>query len=705
MHDEFAQIVSRHIADADRPSDVQGELFDRYMGEPLGDEQEGLSKAQTSEVFDTIEALSAEIMDLMISDTEIVSFKPMNEGDEDNAKSETDACNHIFWERNNGFEVMQTWLKSGLIEQMGYCRSGWVRSEQVTIEEYTDLPLGDALAIQARYEADPDITDVEVIDMEGATKDEALGYVPEFGEDNMPLPVSFKVRCVKQTDEYEIEPVPQSRVLITGRWHRASLQTIPFVAIEHDEYTRSDLIAMGFHPDDVAELSDSYGDEHQEDRHDTKDNQDDERSNVDNAVEQVRVYECWVLHDRNEDGVAERLKVWMGHTGGKIMRWSDGSQAVEEVDSVDMSAWTPIAVPHRHRGRSAAEIVDDLQSINTVLLRQTLDSTYKTLYPRPVVDALGADAKTMSDLANVAPGAPIRVRNPNAVTWSQAPNISGVTIPMMEKINALREERTGVTRLNQGLDASTLNDTAQGQQMLLTQGQKRIKLMARNFAEGVRDLFLRMHRDLRRGNIRKLEFKVRGKWMEQDPLTWPARKAMSISVGTGNGDKVEKRQTLNAIAQIQREMIAAGSSMVGDQQIYDTFDRLVKLGGYSSGSQFILDPRSPEFQQAEANKPAPPPDPNLVLAEAEATKARAQAEKATAEGQYKMAQIALEAQESRQAHELRMAELQLEETKVAAKIQVESEKQDLAELAQAEDEAFRRDKLAKEIILDVERTS
>ena len=55
---DLGQIIGRHIADAECPGTTAEKLFDRYMGEPLGDKRDGQSKVQTSEVFDTVEALT-----------------------------------------------------------------------------------------------------------------------------------------------------------------------------------------------------------------------------------------------------------------------------------------------------------------------------------------------------------------------------------------------------------------------------------------------------------------------------------------------------------------------------------------------------------------------------------------------------------------------------------------------------------------------
>ncbi len=702
MDHDLGAIISHHIGEADRYSETRSGLFDSYMGEPLGNEVEGRSQAQMSDVFDVVEAVTAELMDMLSSDREIVSFFAESAQDEEGAKNETAACNHVFWDLNDGFDNLQTFIKSGLIQQMGYMRSGWVESEVVEIKEHADLTVSEAMALQAKYEIMPDVDEVEIVELEGVKETEdGLGYDLELDEDGQPQPIRVKVKCTKTTSEYVVEPIPESSVLLTSRWHKASLQDIPFFAIEHTEYTRSDYVAMGFLPEDVAKLSSDSSNEDEEDRHNTQDNDDDEvKGAPEDAVEAVRAYEVFVLADQNEDGIAERLKVWVSTDGKTIMRWEDRTEAVEEVDSIDCSAWTPIKVPFRHVGRSVSEVVDDVQEIGTALLRNTLDSVYSCVIPRSVVNVNAATPETFDDLAKPDHGAPIRVRAPGAIEWRTGQDISGATLPLMEKLNAIKEERTGVTRLNQGMDADTLNKTARGQRMLLTQGQKRLKLIARNAAEGIADIFVRMHNDLRRGNIKRLNFKQGGKWTEATPMKWPTRKRMNVSVGSGNGDKAEKQQTLSFVGNVQRELVANGSDLVNEVNIFDTVDRIVQMGGYPSASLFMADPRSPEYMQAQKAKALQPPepDPAMVLAQAEAAKARAMADESMASAELKQAQIQLDAVKEANRHTERMAELQNKEIATAAKIQTDAEAQDLAEKAQREKNALERDKLAVDII-------
>lgn len=684
--------LGKQIAAAERSDRVRESFLDRYLGEKYGDEVAGRSEVVTSEVFDVVEAITAEMMDVLTGADRIATFRPRDESDEEAAEDETDACNAVFWERNPGFENLQSWVKSGLIEQVGYVRSGWSEKREVEIEEFRDVPPEAVELFLAQRQMEQEVESVDLIAVDQA--DTGLA--------------SFKARTVRRRFVYDIDPLPQDQVLITPRWRKQSLQECPFVAIKDDTKTKSDLIAMGFHRDDVDELFEGAD---YDARFETEDNTEQSDSRA------VTIYEAYALWDQDGDGIDERLRCWCASEKGKLLRWADGKDAVEEVDSVPVYSWTPILVPHRHAGRGLAEVTDDIQRQNTVLMRSLFDSIYATIYPRPVVGTAAATPDTWADLARPDHGAPIRMQDAGQLLWSKAPSIAGDILPALDRMDAAKEERTGVSKLAQGLDKDTLNKTAAGQAVLLSQSQKRIKLIARNMAEyGLKDLFIGMHRDLRKGNWPSVAYRRANGWKEAVPQQWPARSDMAVTIGTGNGDRAEKQQTLTMIIDAQRELLTAGSMMVDEARLFEAIDRLVRLGGLPSATPFFLDPNGEEYAmkaQQAAQEPQEP-DPAMLLAQAEMQKAQAEIIKAqtrdkeiTQKGQIEIANLQASEARAEREHAERIERLRLDTEKArlavaeaASKEAREDRKVDLAEAEVILDEDFRRDELAVDVQQD-----
>lgn len=184
---------------------------------------------------------------------------------------------------------------------------------------------------------------------------------------------------------------------------------------------------------------------------------------------------------------------------GELMRYIVvGSEIIhrEECEVIPFACITPIIMPHRHIGRSVADLVSDIQLIKSTLLRGQLDGMYLSLNPRHVI----SDRVNLDDMLVSRPGGVVRVQGDvgTALMPLPTPDVSQIAYPMMEYMDTVKENRTGVTKYNQGLDANSLNKTATGVNLIMNASQERIQLIARIFAEtGVKELFWQVHRLMR----------------------------------------------------------------------------------------------------------------------------------------------------------------------------------------------------------------
>jgi len=284
-------------------------------------------------------------------------------------------------------------------------------------------------------------------------------------------------------------------------------------------------------------------------------------------------------------------------------------------------------VPHKHYGLSMAELVADLQRIRTVLTRQMLDNIVYGNNEDTVVDSDRADDETYQDLAITQPGRTIRAPGGMA-TVGRLPiqQMAQQSLQAIEYVDTVRENRTGVTRYNQGMDADSLNKTASGVQQIMSAAQRKVLLIARIFAEtGVRRLFLGVHRDLRRGPLKRIAMRLRNEWVEVDPRTWRHRADMTVNVGLGTGAKDQQMAYLGQILAQQKEGLSAG--LVGYEHLHHTLTKMVELAGFKDSVKFFPDPQELEERQQQQGDE---PDPMSIMAEAERMKAEADAMKAQA---------------------------------------------------------------------------
>jgi hypothetical protein len=218
----------------------------------------------------------------------------------------------------------------------------------------------------------------------------------------------------------------------------------------------------------------------------------------------------------------------------------------------------------------------------------------------------------------------------------------------VEYIDSVRENRTGVTRYNQGLDADTLNKTATGINQIMTASQQRIELIARVFAEtGVRALMLIIHAmSIKHGRQQEMA-KLRNQWVPVDPRGWKTRRDVTVSVGIGTGSKDQQAMHLMMILQEQKQALAAG--LASPVNLYNTLKRLTQNVGFKNADEFWTNP-------AQQPPKPPQPDPNMV--------------KAQADIQAKQAEMQMRAQESQADLAIKQQEAQIDLEKARVELQI-----------------------------------
>ena len=634
------------------------EMYRRYMGEPYGDEEPDMSQVVSTDVSDTIEWMMPSLVEIFAGAEETVRFEPVGVEDEQAAEQETAVLNHVFFNHNDGFLIFYEWFKDALLAKNGTVKFWWEERERVEIEEYRGLNDEELFSVvnDLRAKIEDESEDAFEFDAEPTGEEDAeASSGPTFkgvkgtvtieeqsskvvGEmaDEMTgemLPVyehAFKARLRYEDGRVRVAVVPPEDFLLSPRHTSIFLDDIDFCC-HRVRTTVGDLLAEGYDEeavsgldtDDQAYVSETVRDaRHREDTGTT----DEDATYAGAAMRPVIYYECYVRTDRDGDGIPERWKV--AFDGSKIMT-RDGEPDMEEWQGPPpFAAITPIIMSHKYYGRSPAELVEDLQRIKTVLIRQLLDNVYSTQNPTTEIPEVAIGENTIDDFLTMrAGGKIIRTAQPGMMREVPIPPIAPQLLQVIEYVDTLRENRSGVTRYNQGLDASSLNKTASGINQILTASQQKIQLIARVFAEtGVRALFRGLHRTMTHFGRREMSLKLRNKWVEVDPRHWRERYDMAVNVGLGMGSKDSRIQHLLSILEIQREARMAGSPLVDDGKIYNTLAKLVEAVGLKSAEPYFHDPRDEEGNVMQS--PAENEDPvAAALAAAEQAKAALEQDK------------------------------------------------------------------------------
>jgi hypothetical protein len=594
-----------------------------YHGLPMGNEVPGRSQVVSWDVFEVIESALPSLLEPFFAGDNICEFEPAAPGDEEYADQATDVINHLIKNKNDGFILFNTWIKDALLSKVGIVRAWWDGTSKQKKESYTGLTdqqlvsmVQDQRITITTHDAYADPTDpalqlhdVEIL-VDGGPRGVRIDNVP-----------------------------PESFILTRGAKKLADVTAIG----ELRTYTRSDLVEMGFKQGRVELLSDYQAAETLSNERDPDAPTPGESG--DGALQQITLFFGFVRLDFDGDGIAEWRRVFMA--GNDILE-------NEEVDDHEYCLWSPILLPHRIIGMALADPVVSIQDTKTSLQRQYLDSLY--LANNPTTYAVLGQVD-LDDLLSTRIGKVVRMKQPGMAGPLQTSLVANESLQGIELMNTVREERVGVSRLNQGLDADSLNKTATGAQIAQTRDQKRELMMLRIFAEtGCKDLCKRLLKLTCEYQDKPATIRLRNTWVEYDPRSWSAEMDVNINVGLGTGDKSQTIQFLSMMGAYFQQ--AAPLGVVTPENVYNLGKMLLKAGNIQGGeTRLLTDPST-------AEKPEPQKSPEQMLAEAQIEVERIKQEGRREQAQHDIAMAAAKLQAETQ---LKGIELRLKEKEVRIK--------------------------------------
>ena len=583
-----------YAEDSGEVATQRAQALDYYHGnmDAYIDHEEGRSAYVSRDVMDTVELALPSIMKIFLDAENAVEFRPNGPNDVQAAQQETQAVRHVFYEQNEGFLLLYTFLKDALLSKIGIIKT-WFEEGEIERGEYEGL-------------TDPELSNL-LDDPEFNI--EVIHHTPY----RAPLPDGstqqlHDIAIAKQTVPGQIKcvniPPEEFGVTSTCRSPRVNEATFVFQRVRK---TRSELIEAGFDRKKVEKLSfDQDGNvpfnEEQLARYDLTETQ---MANVSSHVsmQTIWVTECYPLVDLNDDGIAERWKITLaGRNPGATLLDK------EEVDSVTFATGTPIINTHRADGKSLADAVLDLQELYTTLIRGILDNTYLANNPRLGINEL----VNVDDALISRSGGVIRVEGTQPPAHSMSPvvhpPIPPSTFGLLEMLDEVKKMRTGVGDDVMGLDADALANVNTGVMIQAYEmARMRIELMARILAEcGVKDVFLNIHELICKNPTVRLQFPVKGEWVNVDPKEWKTRKNIKIGVGTGHHNRQRRLMSIKDIQQTQQAM---GPELVRPNNIYETAVETARAHGLEP-ERFFTDP-------VKHPMPKGPPPPEVIKAQAD----------------------------------------------------------------------------------------
>lgn len=600
-------------------SDLAGEraqAIDYYLGKPFGNEVPGRSQVVSTDVADTIEAILPQLLKVFVSGDKVVQFDPKGPEDIEAAEQETEVINHIVLEKNNGFAAMYAWFKDALLSKNGYLKVYWCEEDEVEREFYQGLTDDELfLLLQDGGEVTEHTSYPDEID--ARQRQEALAQLAPIAQQDpnaaaqmqqimsQPPRMLHDVRTeIRETKgKIEIEPVAPESMMISIDTKSVSVQEARFVQ-HREEMSIAELQEEGYEVDETLGYdSDSDFLEQESNARDLYGEALDR--NVTHGVDRIVLVKDTYIRINGE------LKRYVV-VGNKII-------LEEDCEVIPFAVISPVIMPHRHVGRSIADLVSDIQLIKSTLMRGQLDGMYQALNPRHVV----TERVNLDDMLVSRPGGIVRAQGDatTALMPLITPDVSQIAYPMIEYMDSVKENRTGVTKYNQGMDADSLNKTASGINQIMTAAQARVELIARIFAEtGVKELFYLTHRLMKTHSQRELTIQLRNSWVTVDPRQWKTRTDMTVSVGLGTGNKDQMLGHLMTILQEQKQGMAIG--LASPKNVYNALTKLTQNAGFKNPEEFWT---NPEQNQQPEQPPQPSPD-TVLISQTEMEKAKISAQ-------------------------------------------------------------------------------
>lgn len=583
-------------------SDQRIRALDYYVGDMSEDmpAEDGLSDAVSSDVQDTVDGLLPIVLDALTGGERVLEFKATHAGDEAAAKQETDYVDHVINQQNDGFLMWHTAVKDGCLSKNSFVKWWMEKDESRTREDYKGLT-EDAYALIA------DDTTVTIIDSETYQDTDPLTHQPATF-------YNVTVEAVESKLNPKVGAVPPEEMLISKL--ARTIQTSPYIGhvrgrpqadviADHPEHEETIRAA----PTRTLTSDNSEGFARQTVQDDEDPLQTSESVNKDmREIEYVEHYLRLALED---DKIARKYKITTVGASYSILD-------IEEVSSWPFATGTPILMPHRLFGRSVADLVIDIQQINTSLLRATLNNAYFANNQRVEVSETHASENTIDDLLNNRVGGIVRTKMPGGLNQLQTQPIGHWVLPIVQHMDQVREKRTGIGSSNSGVDAEDLQHARTGAvTRIMDSAEMRVKMIARIFAETLAvDLYRGVHEMLQKYSEEKCEFETSGGWITVNPREWKLRKAMKVTLPLGGASKQQMLGFYSSILNIQDTAIktqgGTDGPLVSLQNVYATVDAMGGLAGIKSIAPFFMKPGPPD-----PNKPKPP-DPRMVEAQAKA---------------------------------------------------------------------------------------
>lgn len=522
-----------------------------------------VSSLVSTDVTDTIEWALPSLIKVFTGGDEVVTVQGSSEEDDKNAEIMQELLVYQLQRQNRFFPILYNWMKDALITGMGFIKCYWDRKEDYQLLEQSM----NIRAFQELLNQNVRIQKVEGPDMFGILR---VQYLSPYYIKNAPVIENILVsELLYSSDAKSLEEANfvAHKKKVTMSYLREREQQGIYANVDQVKPTSM----HGIIEDDEVEqvIGDNYQSMSRE---------------VDDARAEVTIYECYTKIDWNNDGVLEDMIVTV--CDDIILRVEPNYMGRHPFFAI-----SPTKDPHRiWVKRSYAELIGELQHLKVALTRQIVQNIALTNDPKMI---LSEDAINIDDYVKGRAVIRKKANHPmNDVAMSMPVNqLSPYTYQFLEYIEGQKENRTGITRYNQGLDASTLNKTATGISAILGQSSQRLELIARMFAEtGIYELFRFLIGLNQKFIDQQTVIRLTNKELVISPDDLQGNFDLIVNAGISIASKESTQMMLQSMLTALMQVRAAGIPIVTPDNIYNLFQKWIESAGFKNYADYITEP-------------------------------------------------------------------------------------------------------------------
>lgn len=600
--------------------------------------EEGRSSVISSKCRDVVRGLKPSLQRVFLSSEKPVEFSPRSEEDVKVAEQATNFISYKF-QQCNGYKLLNDVMQDALVKKTGIAYVYFDDKEETEIETFENLS-DDEFALIGSQE------DVEIIEHEMRTS-------TTMDEENMEVEfVEHDVKISKTISKGDIaiKAIAPEDFFVD----RNSRSVEENYVIGHSSEMRvSDLLAMGFELEDLSGISNteySVTDDEAEFERRGYAIDEGEDENISTASRKITVTQAFMELDIEGTGSPILYQFICAGSNYTVLDFYEAEEVPYAIFEVDPE-------PHAFFGTSIVDLVISDQDASTSMLRGILDNA--ALVNNPAVQIVDGQV-AVEDLLSNEIGRIVRVKNIGAVAEMAVPFTAAQTLPALQYFDQLVDNKTGVSKMAQGLDPDVLKSATATSIAASIEGQAgQAEVIARNLAEGGMKRLFKLMLNIMVKNVDKEQIiRLNGSFVPIDLQNWNVDLDLIVNVGVGTGREREKAATLQQTLAIQQQIYQGYGPMNGVvtlSQMRNTLADLLALGGLKNADRYFM-PMTPEIEQQmmmqqaqqaqQAQQQGQQANPAQMLMQAEAmktqTNAQVQMQKAAIDNQYKMHKLAMD---------------------------------------------------------------